>query len=87
MAIKQVEFSGVTRIVALNLYCAHLGQRSFPLSEDAFFAKLDAVAYLVNAFDCADFVRAFFAQKIAPRNGLPSRRVARLLLTNAPRCS
>ena len=25
MAIKQVEFRGVTRFVALNLYCAHLG--------------------------------------------------------------
>ncbi len=28
MAIKQVEFRGVTRFVALNLYCAHLGARA-----------------------------------------------------------
>jgi hypothetical protein len=75
MAIKQVEFSGVTRVVALNLYVNFLGQRSFPLSEEAFFAKLDAVAFLINAFDCADYVRTFFAAKIAPRGGLPSRCV------------
>ncbi len=35
--------------------------------------KLDAVAFLVNAFNCAEFVRAFFKEKIYPRAGLPSR--------------
>ena len=36
-------------------------------------AKLDAVAYLINAFACAEFVRAFFRERIYPRAGLPSR--------------
>ena len=91
MAIKQVDIPGVTRFVALNLYCSFLGQRSFPLSEDAFFAKLDAVAFMVNAFDCAEYTREFFRAKVAPRAGLPSRCAVEappllrfMLLTVAP---
>lgn len=44
MAIKTVSFTGITRIVALNLYCAHLGQRSFPYTDEEYIAKLDAVS-------------------------------------------
>jgi hypothetical protein len=33
MAIKQVSFPGLQRVVALNLYSGQLGQRSFPFSE------------------------------------------------------
>lgn len=73
MAIKQVSFPGLQRVVALNLYSGQLGQRSFPFTEEEYLAKLDAVAYLVNSFMCAEFVRAFFKQPVAPRAGLPSR--------------
>lgn len=73
MAIKQVAFPGLQRVVALNLYSGQLGQRSFPFTEEEYLAKLDAVSFLVNSFRCAEFVRAFFKQPVAPRAGLPSR--------------
>ncbi len=73
MAIKQVSFPGLQRVVALNLYTGTLGQRSFPFTEEEYLAKLDAVSYLVNSFQCAEFVRAFFKTPVAPRAGLPSR--------------
>jgi hypothetical protein len=73
MAIKEVSFPGLQRVVALNLYTGQLGQRSFPLNEEQYLAKLDAVAFMINSFLCAEYVRDFFKAKIAPRAGLPSR--------------
>lgn len=73
MAIKEVSFPGLQRVVALNLYTGTLGQRSFPLNEEQYLAKLDAVAFMINSFLCAEYVRTFFRAPVAPRAGLPSR--------------
>lgn len=61
------------RFVALNLYVGHLGQRSFPYSEEQFMEKLDAVAMLLSAWNQAEYVRQWFSTPVAPRAGLPGR--------------
>ena len=74
MSIKSVKLgSGMQRWVALNLYVGHLGQRSFPLTEEQYVERLGSVAYMLNAWNQPAFVRAFFAEPPIPRRGLPSR--------------
>jgi len=58
--------------VALNLYVARQGQKSFPYSDEVFLEKLEAVALMLSSWGQADYIRAFFALKPAPRAGLPS---------------
>ncbi|KAK3233425.1 hypothetical protein CYMTET_56279 [Cymbomonas tetramitiformis] len=75
MSIKQVCMNkgGMRRWVSLNVYFGFVGQRNFPYTNEGYIDKLDSVAAMLNAFDQADYTRAFFAEKPIPRRGLPSR--------------
>ena len=45
MAIKHVKMgSGMKRWVSLNLYVGHLGQRSYPQTEEAYLEQLDVIS-------------------------------------------
>lgn len=74
MAIKHVKMgSGMKRWVSLNLYVGHLGQRSYPQTEEAYLEQLDVISYLINSWNQEDYTRAFFREKPIARRGLPSR--------------
>uniref|UniRef100_A0A6T6Z8V4 Uncharacterized protein n=1 Tax=Amorphochlora amoebiformis TaxID=1561963 RepID=A0A6T6Z8V4_9EUKA len=61
------------RQVALNIYGPHLGNPSFPYSEDQYLSKLDGISHMLNTWDQAWYVQEFLVSKLAPRRGLPSR--------------
>jgi Domain of unknown function (DUF3067) len=62
-------------LVTLNVYHAHLGQRSFPMTEEEFKEKMDGVAALLEIWGKAETVIDFMNSPIAPRRGLPSRPI------------
>lgn len=62
-------------LVTLNIYHAHLGQRSFPMTEEEFKEKMDGVAALIEIWGKAETVIDFMKSPIAPRRGLPSRPI------------
>ena len=62
-------------LVTLNIYHAHLGQRSFPMTEEEFKEKFDGVAALLEIWNKAETVIDFMKSPIAPRRGLPSRPI------------
>ena len=74
MAVKHVKMGqGMKRWVSLNLYCGHLGQRSYPSTEEQYVEQMDAIAYMITQWGQADFTRAFFREAPVARRGLPSR--------------
>ena len=74
MAVKHVRMGeGMKRWVSLNLYVGHLGQRSYPATEEAYVAQLDSIAYMITGWGQADYCRAFFREPPIARRGLPSR--------------
>ena len=75
------------RWVALNLYVGHVGQRSFPMTEEEYVAKLDSVAFMLSSWRQAAFVRSFFAEPPIPRRGLPSRPRVDTARTARPGCA
>ena len=73
MAIKHVKMgSGMRRWVSLNLYVGHLGQRSYPATEQTYLEQLDAIAYMITSWGQQQYTRAFFKEKKIARRGLPS---------------
>jgi len=62
-------------LVTLNVYHAHLGQRSFPMTEEEFKEKMDGVAALLEIWGKADVIIDFMNSPIAPRRGLPSKPI------------
>lgn len=62
-------------IVSLNVYHAHMAQRSFPMTEEEYAEKLDGIASLLEAWGQAGTVVTFLQGPITPRRGLPSRPV------------
>ncbi len=73
MAIKHVKMgSGMRRWVSLNLYVGHLGQRSYPATEETYLEQLDAIAYMITSWGQQQYTRAFFKEKRIARRGLPS---------------
>lgn len=62
-------------LVSLNIYHAHLGQRSFPMREEDYLDKLDGVAMCLLAWDQAERVISFLQEPVMPRRGLPSRPI------------
>ena len=62
-------------IVSLNIYHAHLGQRSFPMTEEELKEKMDGVALYLSAWGQEETVVSFLKAPIAPRRGLPSRPI------------
>ena len=62
-------------LISLNIYHAHLSQRSFPMTQEEYDDKLDGVALYLEAWGQAQTVVAFLKSPIAPRRGLPSRPV------------
>jgi hypothetical protein len=62
-------------LVTLNVYHAHLGQRSFPMTEEEFKEKMDGVAALLEIWGKADVIIDFMNSPVAPRRGLPSRPI------------
>ena len=74
MAVKHVRMGeGMKRWVSLNLYVGHLGQRSYPATEEEYLAGLDSIAYMITSWGQADYARAFFREPPIARRGLPSR--------------
>ena len=74
MAVKHVRMGeGMKRWVSLNLYVGHLGQRSYPATEETYVAQLDSIAYMITGWGQADYCRAFFREPPIARRGLPSR--------------
>lgn len=73
MAVKHVRMGkGMKRWVSLNLYVGHLGQRSYPATEETYLEQLDAIAYMITSWGQADYARGFFRQRPVARRGLPS---------------
>ena len=78
---KQHDVSFVRRdipgktLVSLNLYHAHIGQRSFPMTKEDYEEKMDGVAMTLNAWGQWHTVETFLKEPIAPRRGLPSRPI------------
>jgi hypothetical protein len=62
-------------LVSLNVYHAHLGQRSFKMDEEEYLEKMDGVVLYLEAWGQADTVVAFLKSPVAPRRGLPSRPI------------
>ena len=74
MAVKHVRMGeGMKRWVSLNLYVGHLGQRSYPATEETYVEQMDAIAYMITKWGQADYCRAFFREPPIARRGLPSR--------------
>jgi hypothetical protein len=74
MAVKHVRMGeGMKRWVSLNLYVGHLGQRSYPATEETYVEQMDAIAYMITQWGQADYCRAFFREPPIARRGLPSR--------------
>ena len=74
MAVKHVRIGeGMKRWVSLNLYVGHLGQRSYPATEEIYLQQLDAIAYMITSWGQADYARAFFREPPIARRGLPSK--------------
>ena len=74
MAVKHVRMGeGMKRWVSLNLYVGHLGQRSYPATEEIYLQQLDAIAYMITSWGQADYTRAFFREPPIARRGLPSK--------------
>mmetsp|Transcript_13192 Transcript_13192/g.18271 ORF Transcript_13192/g.18271 Transcript_13192/m.18271 type:complete len:315 (+) Transcript_13192:151-1095(+) len=66
-------FGPAFRQVAVNIYGPHLGNPSFPYSENQYLQKLDDIAHMLNTWDQAWYVQEFLESAIKPRRGLPSR--------------
>lgn len=62
-------------LVCLNIYHAHIGQRSFPMTPEAYAEKLDGVVLYLEAWGMTGRVVAFLKEPVAPRRGLPSRPI------------
>lgn len=62
-------------LVCLNIYHAHLGQKSFPMTAEDFEEKMDAVALSLQMWDQVERVVSFLKSPVAPRRGLPSRPI------------
>lgn len=62
-------------LVSLNIYHAHLGQRSFPMTKEDYEEKMDGVAITLNAWGQWHTVETFLKEPVAPRRGLPSRPI------------
>ncbi|KAI8113752.1 hypothetical protein M9435_003744 [Picochlorum sp. BPE23] len=62
-------------LVCLNIYHAHLGQKSFPMTVEDFEEKMDAVALSLQMWDQVERVVSFLKSPVAPRRGLPSRPI------------
>ena len=74
MAVKHVRMGeGMKRWVSLNLYVGHLGQRSYPATEETYVEQLDSIAYMITSWGQADYCRAFFREAPIARRGLPSK--------------
>jgi hypothetical protein len=74
MAIKHIRMGeGMNRWVSLNLYVGHLGQRSYPATEETYVEQMDSIAYMITTWGQADYCREFFREPPIARRGLPSR--------------
>ena len=74
MAVKHVRMGeGMKRWVSLNLYVGHLGQKSYPATEETYVEQMDSIAYMITRWGQADYCRAFFREPPIARRGLPSR--------------
>lgn len=62
-------------LVSLNIYHAHLGQRSFRMEESDYLDKMDGVALYLEAWGQGEAVVGFLKSPVAPRRGLPSRPI------------
>jgi hypothetical protein len=62
-------------LVTLNIYHAHLGQRSFPMTEEDFKEKMDGIAALIEIWGKAEVVIDFMNSPVKSKNGLPSRPI------------
>lgn len=62
-------------LVSMNIYHAHEGQRSFPMSGEEYIEKMDGVVLALRAWGQLETVEAFLREPIAPRRGLPSRPI------------
>jgi hypothetical protein len=61
--------------VSLNVMWVHLGQRSFPMSEEAYLDKVDGICLLLNAWNKQSQVRTFFREKPQTKHGMPPRPI------------
>lgn len=61
--------------VSLNIMWVHLGQRSFPMTEEEYMDKADGICILLNAWGKQGQVRAFLKQKPKAKNGMPPRPI------------
>ena len=74
LAIKHDQFKPAGgRLISVNIYYGHLGQRSFPLTVRGYVEKMDVVAGAITAWDSAAYVRSELDQPPTPKRGLPSR--------------
>ena len=74
MAIKHIRMGeGMKRWVSLNLYVGHLGQRSYPATEETYVEQMDSIAYMITSWGQADYCREFFREPPIARRGLPSK--------------
>ncbi|CAL5225683.1 g8546 [Coccomyxa viridis] len=62
-------------LVALNVMWTHLGQQSFPMSEEEYMDKLDTIAYYLRAFNQDQVVMDFLRLPAKSQRGLPARPV------------
>ena len=50
-AIKHIRMGkGMGRWVSLNLYVGHLGQRSYPATEETYIEQMDVIAYMITTW-------------------------------------
>ena len=70
MAVKHVRMGeGMKRWVSLNLYVGHLGQKSYPATEETYVEQMDSIAYMITRWGQADYCRAFFREPPIARRG------------------
>ena len=61
--------------VSLNIMWVHLDQRSFPMTEEEYYDKMDGICMLLNAWGKQGDVRAFLKQKATSKRGMPKRPI------------
>jgi len=79
MSFVRRDLPGKT-FVSLNIFYAHLGQRSFPMTEKEYSDKLDGIAALLSMWGQSDKVYQELSSPLAPKRGLPSVPVVGIAL-------
>jgi hypothetical protein len=79
MSFVRRDLPGKT-FVSLNIFYAHLGQRSFPMTKEEYSDKLDGIAALLSIWGQSDKVYQELSSPLAPKRGLPSVPVVGIAL-------